>query len=237
MTGALRVDIDEAAGTWTAEGQPVIVTRGRVVLRAPRIRYDLRARVVTASGGIQVTEAGLTVSGDAAEIRLADDWLRVSGDVRVVNAREDPPAELRASELEAALRTRRLSATGGVSLVRGAAALTGQRLDYDDATRVAIVTGEPVARFMRATLTAGSIALLLEPEILRGEGAAQIRRGDLAGGARRIDVRSREGHLRHMGEAVLVRGRDRLTAGEIDAALDGSRIVARGSARVVVTPP
>lgn len=237
ITGASYVEFDEATGMWKAEGQPVAVTRGRTVLRAPRVRYDQRAGVVAAEGGIELADRGIVVSGDTADLRLAEDRVRAAGNVKIVSAREAPPTEMRAPEADGSLRTRRFSATGGVSLVRGDATLTGRRLDYDDAARVAVVTGEPAARFREASLTAEIVTLLLEQEMLRGEGSAQVRRGELSGSARRVEVRSRDSVVRLIGEALLVRGRDRVTAEEIEAALDGSRITTRGSSRVVVTPP
>lgn len=237
IAGASYIEFDEAAGIVKAEGRPVIVTRGRTVLRGLRVRYDQRERVVAAEGGVELTEPGVVLSADSAELRLTDDRVRATGSVKVVSTREDQVAELRAAEAEVFLRTRRFTATGGVSLVRGEATLSGRRLDYDDAARVAVVTGEPVARLKEATMTAEIITFLLEQEILRGEGSAQVRRADLAGSARRVEVRSREGIMRLIGDALLVRGRDRLTAAEIEAALDGSRVVTRGNSRAVITPP
>lgn len=236
ITGASRVEFEEATGVWTAEGQPVTVTRGRTVLRASRIRYDQRARVVAAEGGAELTEPGISLAADAAELRLTDDRVRATGRVKVVSTREDPPVEVRAVEIDGILRTRTFTAAGDVSLTRGDATLSGRRLDYDDATRIAVATGDPAARFREAVVTAETITLAIEQETLRAEGAATVRRGELTGGARRVEVRSREGTIRLVGDAQLTRGPDRVTADEIQAALDGSRIVTRGGSRVVVTP-
>jgi len=236
ITGASRVEFEEATGVWTAEGQPVTVTRGRTVLRASRIRYDQRARVVAAEGGAEVTEPGISLAADAAELRLTDDRVRATGRVKVVSTREDPPVEVRAVEMDGVLRTRTFTAAGDVSLTRGDATLSGRRLDYDDATQIAVATGDPAARFREAVVTAGTITLVIDEETLRAEGAATVRRGELTGGARRVEVRSREGTIRLVGDAQLTRGPDRVTADEIQAALDGSRIVTRGGSRVVVTP-
>ena len=236
ITGASRVEFEEATGVWTVEGQPVTVTRGRTLLRAPRIRYDQRARVVAAEGGVELTEPGISMAADAAELRLADDRVRATGRVKVVSTRDESPVEVRAVQVDGVLRTRTFTATGDVSLTRGDATLSGRRLDYDDATRIAVASGEPAARFREAVVTAETITLVIEQESLRAEGSATVRRGELTGGARRVEVRSREGTIRLVGDAQLARGRDRVTADEIQAALDGSRIVTRGSSRVVVTP-
>lgn len=237
ITGASRVEFEEATGVWIAEGQPVTITRGQTVLRASRVRYDQRARVVTAEGDVELGEPGISLSADAAELRFVDERVRATGRVKVVSTRVDPPVELRALQVDGVLQTRTFTAVGDVSLVRGDATLSGRRLDYDDTTRVAVATGEPTARFKDAVVAAEIITLLLEQETLRAEGTARVRRGELTGTARRVEVRGREGTIRLIGDAQLMRGRDRVTADEIQAALDGSRIVTRGGSRVVVTPP
>ena len=237
ITGASRAEFEEATGIWIAEGRPVTVTRGQTVLRASRVRYDQRARVVTADGGVELAEPGIILSADAAELRFTDERVRATGRVKVVSTRVDPPVELRALQVDGVLQARTFTAAGDVSLVQGDATLSGRRLDYDDATRVAVATGEPTARFKDAVVAAEIITLLLEQETLSAEGAATVRRGELTGSARRVEVRAREGTIRLTGDAQLTRGRDRVTADEIQAALDGSRIVTRGGSRVVVTPP
>lgn len=237
ITGASRLEFDEATGSWTAEGPVVTVTWRRAVLRASRVRYDQRARIVVAEGGVEITDPGTTLSGDAVELRLADDHVRATGAVRIVSTREAPPVELRARQVEGVLGLRTLTAAGDVALVRADTSLTGRRLDYDDAARTAVATGEPAARYRDATLTAEVVTLLLGPQVLRADGAAVLRRGELAGSARHVEVHARDNTVRLAGEAVLTRGRDRATADEIQASLDGSRIVLRGGSRIVVTPP
>lgn len=237
ITGASRAEFDEATGVWTVEGQPATVTRGRAVLRAPRIRYDQRSQIVTADGGADLTEPGIRLAAETAEYRFSDERVRATGQVRIVSTREGPPVEVRAIEVEGVLPARRFMATGDVVLVRGDAQLSSRRLDYDDAARVAVATGAPAARLRDAVLTAEVITVLLGPEVLQAEGAAMLRRGELTGSARRIEIRAREDTASLIGAARLVRGRDRTTAQEIVAALDGSRVVARGSAQVVVSPP
>jgi lipopolysaccharide export system protein LptA len=234
ITGASRAEFDEATGVWTVEGQPATVTRGRTVLRAPRIRYDQRSRIVTADGGAELTEPGIRLAAETAEYRLSDEQIRAAGQVRIVSTREAPPVEVRALEVQGVLPARRFVAAGDVVLVRGDAQLSGRRLDYDDAARVAVATGAPAARVREAVLTAEVITVHLVPEVLQAEGAAVVRRGELTGSAQRVEIRAREDTVSLIGGAQLVRGRDRATAQEIQAALDGSRVVARGGAQVVV---
>lgn len=237
IDGATYVEFDESTGVWRIAGAPVTITRGRTVLKAARGRFDQRAGLVTAEGGVEVTEPGVTVRADAVELRLADDRLRARGNVLLTSMRDEQIATLRAPEVDGSLRTRRFTASGGVSLARGEVTMTGRRLDYDDAERVAVVTGEPVVRFKDGTMTAEVVTLLLARDLVRGDGSARLRRGDLSGSARRVDVHLRDGLATLLGEARVERGRDRIEADDIQVALDGSRIAARGTSRMTVVPP
>ncbi len=237
LSGATRLEYDEGSRVWRAEGAPAIATRGALVLRAPRIRYDQRARTLVADGGAELSDADLTVRADLIEMHLTDDRVRASGAVRVVSGRGAKAATLVAPEVEGTLKTRKLTAAGGVTLRRGEWSLAGRRLEYDDASRTAVASGEPEARFDDTQMTADLITLLLDEEIARGIGSARLRRADIAGSARRVDVYLKERRATLTGDAHVSRGGDRLTAEQIDVDLDGVRITARGAPRLNIAPP
>jgi lipopolysaccharide export system protein LptA len=237
IRGASRLEYDDTTGVLVATGAPVVVTRAATVLRAPQIRYDARARVVTATGGVTVEEPGLTVRGDRGELRLTDERIRVSGGVLVRSTREERPVELAAPEAEGSLQTRRFSATGGVTVTRGEWVVAGRRLDYDDRPQVAVVSGEPRARFRDATMTAQTMTFYVAEERMRGEGDVRLRRGELAGQAPRAEVFGKENRAVLSGGARVDRGPDRVTAEEIEMDLEGTRVVARGGSRLIITPP
>jgi adhesin HecA-like repeat protein len=237
LSGATRVEVDDARGVWQAEGAPVELAQGGVRLRAPRLRYDVRAGTVAAEGGVEVTAPGVEARAERAALRLADEWVRAEGDVQLVATRDEVPVRLRAPEVQGSLRTRRFAATGGVTVVRGDATLAGQRVDYDDGARTAIVTGEPALRLRETLLQAQRFTLRLDQERLTGEGDVRVRRGDLLATAPRVDLRLREGTATLAGGARARRGADVITAEELVVALDGSSIVARGSPRVTVAGP
>jgi lipopolysaccharide assembly outer membrane protein LptD (OstA) len=237
LRGATRVDVDDARGIWTATGAPAELVRGAVRLRAPRLRYDVRAGVVSADGGVEATAPGVEAQAERAELRLEDEWLRADGDVRLA-ARQGPvPVQVRAPRVDGSLRTRRFVATGGVTVVRGEATLVGQRVDYDDGTRTAVVTGAPELRVREARLEAQTLVLLVDDERVTGEGGVRVRRGELVATAARADLRLREGVATLAGNARAQRGADVITAAELVVALDGSSIVARGAPRLTITPP
>lgn len=237
LGGATRVEIDDARGIWRAEGAPAELVRGDTRLRAPRLRYDARAGVVAAEGGVEVAAPGLEARADRMELRLADEWLRATGDVRLAATQGAAPVRVRAPDVQGSLRTRRFAATGGVALTRGEAVLTGRRVDYDDGTRTAIATGEPELRLREAILQAQTLVLQADEERITGQGDVRVRRGDLLATAARVDLRLREGAATLAGGARAQRGGDVLVADEIVMALDGSSVVARGSPRLTVATP
>ncbi len=237
ITGATYVEYDEATGIWRVEGAPVTVTRGQTVVRAPRGRFDERARIVTAEGGVDVIEPGMTLRADAVELRLADERIRARGNVRLVSTRDGQAATLVAPEAEGSLATRRFAATGGVSITRGEWTVTGRRVDYDDTDQVAVISGDPEVRFKDGVMTADTVTVWVAREQARGDGTVRLRRGDLTGSGRRVDMRLREQLATLSGAARVERGRDRLEAETIEVELDRSRVTARGAPRLTITPP
>lgn len=237
VRGATLLEYDGTTGVLRAEGAPVSVVRGTTVLRAARIRFDTRAGAVSAAGGVEVTDRGLAVHADMVEFRMADEHVRASGGVRVRSVRDGESTVLSAPAAEGWLRSRRFSASGGVSVERGEWTVWGRTLDYDDGQGVAVMTGDPVARFREATMAARAITFLTAAEVARGEGAVVLRRGDVVGSAPRVEVFGREGKAVLSGGAAVERGRDRVTAEVIEVALDGSRVTGRGASRLVITPP
>jgi lipopolysaccharide export system protein LptA len=236
IRGATMVEYDDRTGLLRADGAPVIVTRAGTELRAPRVRYDGRTRTLTATGGAELNEPDLAMRAQTVEYRLAEESVRAAGEVMLTARRGDGTTTLAAPAIEGSLRTRRFVATGGVRVSRGEWTATGRRLDYDDRERIAVLTGDPMARHRDATLTAGQITFLLEEEIARAEGGVQVRRGELVGGAPRGELHGRENRAVLSGGAHVDRGADRVVAEVIEIDLESSRVTARGGSRLTVNP-
>lgn len=240
VTGVTFAELDDATGITRMEGSPLVVTRGRTVIKALRARYDRRAQVLTAEGAVEAVEQGVTIRADAAEYRLDDESVSARGNVRmtsVAQGAEQLPTTLLTPEVSGSLRTRRFVASGGVTIVRGAWTVSGRRGEYDDGTKAAVVTGEPQLRFGDGVMTADVLIMSLDTETVRAEGSVRLRRGDLTGRAQRADVSLKAQVAVLTGNARVDRGADRVTADVIETTLDGQRITARGASRVVVTSP
>src|SRR6266849_5687621 len=52
ITGATLVEFDDASGVWVLQGQPVVSTRGPIVVRADLVRYDTKQQLVSASSSV-----------------------------------------------------------------------------------------------------------------------------------------------------------------------------------------
>lgn len=242
VTGATFAEFDDTTGIARMEGAPLVITRGRTVIRAARARFDRRANVLTAEGAVEAAEEGVTIRADTVEYRLGDDTVRATGTVRMTRAGQggatpDSPTTLVAPEVSGSLRTRRFAATGGVTIARGEWTVRGRRVDYDDEAKTAVVTGDPEMRFTDGVMTADTLVIALDAETIRAEGAVQLRRGDLTGRARRADISLKSQLAVFTGEARVDRGGSRLTADVIEATLDGQRVTARGASQMVITSP
>jgi lipopolysaccharide assembly outer membrane protein LptD (OstA) len=242
VTGATFAEFDDTTGIARMEGSPLVITRGRTVIRAARARLDRRANVLTAEGAVEAVEEGVTIRADAVEYGLGDETLRATGAVRMTRAGQggappEPPTTLTAPEVSGSLRTRRFVATGGVTIARGEWTVRGRRVDYDDEAKTAVVSGDPEMRFADGVMNADTMTMRVDAETIRAEGAVRLRRGDMSGQARRADVSFKTQLAVFTGEARVDRGGSRLTADVIEATLDGRRVTARGASRVVITSP
>jgi lipopolysaccharide assembly outer membrane protein LptD (OstA) len=233
ISGATYLEYNDQTGVLVAKGAPVVVTRGQTTARAPRFRYEQRDRRLVAEEGVELTDRGLVLQAQTAELRLTDDFVRARGDVRIHSTREGQTATLAAPQVEGSLRTRRFTAFEGVTVTRGEWTLTGQRVNYDDATRTAIVTGAPQVHYKNATMTADLITLLVADEVARAEGNVRLRRGNLTARAPRADVFGRTNLAVLSGGVQAERGTDRLTADIVEVDMATDRVTARGSSRLI----
>lgn len=244
VTGATFAEFDDTTGVARMEGSPLVVTRGRTVIRAARARFDRRTQVLTADGAVEAAEEGVTIRADAIEYRLSDESIRASGSVRITSASQGAPGQqpqpqttLVAPDVSGSLRTRRFVATGGVTIVRGEWTVLGRRAEYDDATKAAVVTGDPEVRFREGVMTADTLTMFLDAETILAEGRVLLRRGDMTGRAQRADISLKRQVAVFTGDARVDRGSNRLTAEVIEATLDGQQVTARGASRLVITSP
>lgn len=235
VTGATRVEFDDSAGVWELVGNPVTVRRGLVVLQAPAVRYDTRAQVVIASGGVSYGDAVLTASAGTVTVWVQEERAVAEGDVQVTY-RGGEPVELRAARVELLQRQRQVTASGAARLVQGSSAITADQIAYDNTARRAVAAGSVQAHTPDGMLSADRIEALLLAEELTADGHVVVARGDLEGRAAHAVFRQQAGLAELTGAAVVHLGRNTIEAPTITLDLRARRVTASGGAHLVGYP-
>jgi lipopolysaccharide export system protein LptA len=78
--------------------------------------------------------------------------------------------------------------------------------------------------------------MVIADEIVRGEGAVRVQRGETIAAAPRAEMNGRNRRAVLTGGATVERGRDRLSAAVIEFDLDTERVTARGGPHLVINP-
>lgn len=207
VEGATYAELDEGTGLLTLRGNPVMVRRGRMTLRAPAIVYDTKQRILRAVGGAVFTDPTLTMEAPEATVWIDEDRLLATAGVAATQGQGADAIRLRAARLEVFGRDRRLVATGTVELVSSDATMTGDRVE----------------------------AALARDE-LSAEGNARIVREDIEGRAPRVLIRRGEGLAVLSGGAVVRQGPNEARAETITVDLRRRRFTATGRASLVLHP-
>src|SRR5713226_6470105 len=84
VTGATLVEFDDATGVWTLRGQPVVITRGPIVVRAELVRYDTTKQLLTATSGVSYRDSSVEVYAGTVAVWVLTQTAIAEGDVRVV---------------------------------------------------------------------------------------------------------------------------------------------------------
>ncbi len=207
IEGATYAELDEGTGLLTLRGNPVLVRRGAMSVRALSIVYDTRNRVLRASARVAYADALLTVEAAEATIWVDEERVLAEGGVEAAQGQGVESVRLRAARVEVLGRERRMVATGGTDLRTSDGTVSGERLE----------------------------ASLAREEFI-AEGGARLVRDDIEGRAPRIAVRRREGIAVLSGGATVRQGRNETRADTVTVDLRRRRFTAAGHAQVLVYP-
>ncbi|WP_296722415.1 LptA/OstA family protein [Erythrobacter sp.] len=135
------------AGGMTVQAQSIAGhnSRAPVTYDAERIVLDDRANRVVLSGGVTVTQAGLSIRSDRMLVNFTD-----------------------AGELE----IQRITATGGVTINRGDERATGNNAIYDFNRRIITMAGDVRLRRGGDTLNGGRLVIDLQTGLSSVDGSA-----------------------------------------------------------------
>jgi lipopolysaccharide transport protein LptA len=170
-------------------------------LRADRIRYDARARLIVATGNVSLALGDLQIRADT--LRLEQDAQVATAEGRVtVRQRE---SRLAAPVLRYELRTEMAEASGGVVLVQRDATIKAPRITFDLHNDVTAATGGVEVVQGDTTVTAGSLRHNARTgDVVADGGVTLTQPGSKVTGRRlQANLRTRRADVR--GDVTLVR--------------------------------
>lgn len=232
VSGATRVEFDDATGVWELQGTPVIIARGPVTLRAPAARYDTKEQLVTAWGGVSYDDELLAVSAASVTVWVLDERAVADGDVSAVY-RGGEQAQLSAARVEIFGRPAQITASGGAVLVHQRGTVTAEEIAYDETGGQVVASGSAVAETAEGTLRADQITAFLGRNELVADGNVVITRGDLEGRSARAIFRQQTGVAELSGGAVVRLGPHTISASAIAVDLRTRRVDASGNVHLV----
>lgn len=235
ISGATRVEFDEGTGVWDVSGNPVVATRGSLVLRAPVIRYDTRPQILIATGGVAYRDDLLAVSAVSVTLWVQEERAIAEGDVAVVRYGTGPTT-LHAARVEVSRPSGQLIATGGATLARGSATVIAEQITYDDPAQRAVATGSARVETAEGLLVADRIEARLATGEATADGRVRVVRGDLDGRADKVILRQRAAIVELSGSAVARLGRNTIEAPAITIDLQARRVTATGGAHLTAIP-
>lgn len=236
VTGATRVEFDDAAGVWRMEGTPVILTRRGATVRAPVVRYDIRSQIVIVSGGVTFADREIALSAAAMTVWLREERVLAEGGVTATVQQDGQPARLTCVRLAVFRTDGRAVASGGAVVRRGDMVLAGEVIEYEH--RIGRAVARPSARMETADarLLADEIDARFRDEEISGRGSVILTYRDIEGRAARTVYRRRDNVAVLSGAAAVRLGQQTMTADTVSVDLAARRVIAAGTAHLVVSP-
>ena len=242
VSGASRIEYEDAAQEWVFRGAPVVVVRGTLRIAAPEILYHggahqievlgggaistptfefgaerivamLPARHVTASGSVRGRFLSeAAAAGDAAG--RGDAAAQGEGSPGGDVAQDGRWATFSAETVEADDRpdAGQIVATGQVAVLRGDQQLRADRIVYDRMTRQGTADGHAVLAQGADRLLADHLVADLDRGEAEARGQVRLEGEDMRGVADHATLAQRTQTVALDGHVVLYRGRARLEA-------------------------
>ena len=245
VTGATRIEYDDATKRWTFSGARVVVVRGTLRVEAPEIGYSERAREVVLPRGGTVRTPTLEVGADRLAALLDTRHVTAEGHVVGRFAGDGEPGGQRtrwgtfaADRVEADDRPdlHQIVATGQVVVDQGDRRLRGDRIAYDPGTQQGIAEGHAEVAQGSDALRAERISADLGRHDAAADGEVLLDHGEVHGSADHATYTEVGQTAVLWGHARLLRGRDTLTAERVTVLLGEDAVIGEGHVRVVAYP-
>ncbi len=245
VTGATRIEYEDASQQWTFRGAPVIVSRGTTRIEAPLILYAERTREVTLPDGGLVATPTLEVRAERLATNLASRHLTAEGHVAGRFTDEEgsstAPAEWGTFtadrvELDDGAVRKEIVATGQVVVVRGDRRLSGDRIVYNHVTRQGTIEGHADMAQGADRLRAAYVFADLGRHTAEANGNVLLDHGDVHGSADFATYSEPERRALLSGHVKLLQGSDTMTADLVTVLLDGETVIAEGDVELISYP-
>ena len=206
-------------------------------LNADVISYSARTGVITATGGVRMTQGVTVMTGDAGEYNVNDKSAVVTGNVKVVKE----TGTLTASKIESFDNMSRFVAIGNALLVHSSGSVSGPRMNYTPGSRYANVTGGARLVNRDAVITAGSVEAFFNEDRATAAGSVHI-----VSEARQLDAVSdhavytglngKNGRAELTGNVRAVQGGAVMTGNHVLLYMDDSAVNTQGRSKLVMQP-
>lgn len=235
VSGATLVEFDDATGVWVLRGQPVVITREPIVVRAEVVRYDSKQQLVSASNTVAYRDGVVEVFANTVAVWIVKRQAVAEGDVTAVYHGPDQ-VRLAAARVELSGRPGEAKALGKAVLTHRRGTLTADEITYDEATNQAVAEGAATAESEDGTLRADRVeASLARQEIVAGRHVLVTGR-DLEGSAERAVLNQQTGTVDLSGEATVRLASHMFRASRIIVDVRTRRVTASGGVHVVAQP-
>ncbi len=218
-----------AANLYAEQNKPVEMT-------AETIDYDSTTGIITAKGGVRITQDAAVLTGASAEYNIKTKETYITGGVKVV--KEDmtmTSAEVKGYD------NNHFVATGDAVLVKGQNTLTGPLIDYYADKQYALVPQSAHLSMPDGTMTANRIEAFISENRAVATGDVHI-----VSDARRLDATSdnavyygskeQQGKIVLTGNARAVQEGNVLTGETLTIRLDDKSMDAQGRPKLIVQP-
>ena len=201
------------------------------------ITYTSKTGIMTAQGGVKLTQGTGVMTGDSGEYNTKTKEAVVTGNVKAV--KED--STLTAAEVRAFDEMKRLVATGNALLVRKDGTAAGPRMEYFTERQVANITGGARLTNKDAVLTSKVAEAFFKEDRATADGDVHIvsetrKLDSVSDHAIYYGINGKNGKADLIGNVRVVQDGNVLTGNHVIMYLDDSAMDTEGRSKLVIQP-
>ena len=205
-------------------------------MSADVIEYNTKTNIVTARGGIRLTQDSAVLTGDAGDYNTKTNEAHVMGKVKII--KED--STLTADQVRS-FDMKRFLAEGNAYLVKKDSTAKGPRMEYFSDRQYAIIQGGATLTNKDGILTADKTEAFFKDDFATADGNVRIisdvRKLDaVSDHAIYYGINGKNGKAELKGNVRAVQDGNVLTGNHVTIYMDDSAMDADGRSKLVITP-